>query len=108
MSDKPGLVPQEKLSMIRARIWGDTVFVDYATRWVKVHIMSDTSGDSTLEAREDFECDCMTRNVLPKHYHTDNGRFAENNFKQDCERKCNVLLDVVLLIINEMAFPNVL
>ena len=57
MSDKPGLVPQEKLSMIRARIWGDTVFVDYATRWVKVHIIQDTSGNSTLEAKEYFERD---------------------------------------------------
>ena len=49
--------------------------------------MQDTSGDSTLEAKESFERDCMTQNVLPKHYHDDNGRFAENNFKQDCESK---------------------
>ena len=54
MSDQPGLVPQEKCSMKRARIWGATVFVDYEARWVKVHIMQDTPGDSTLEPKEDF------------------------------------------------------
>ena len=29
----------------------------------------------------------MPRNFVPKHYHDDNGQFAENNFKEDCERK---------------------
>ena len=66
---------------------GGTVFVDYATRWVKLHLRQDTSGDSTLEAKEAFKLDCMTQNVLPNNYHADNGRFAENTFKQDCESK---------------------
>ena len=73
--------------MTQARIGGATVFVDYATRWVKVHIIQDASGDSTLEAKEAFEHDCMTRNVLPKHYHYDNGRLAESALKKDCESK---------------------
>ena len=54
LSAQPGLVPQEKGSMTRARIWGATVFVDYATRWFKVHPMQDKSGDSTLEEKEAF------------------------------------------------------
>ena len=33
---QPGLVPQEKGTMTRTRIWGATIFVDYATKWVKV------------------------------------------------------------------------
>ena len=45
--------------MTRARIWGATVFVDYASRWVKVHLMQDATGDFTLEAKNDFERDCM-------------------------------------------------
>ena len=57
--------------MTRARIWGATVFVDYASRWVKVHIMQDATGESTLESKNAFERDCMTRNVVPKHYHVD-------------------------------------
>ena len=55
MSAQPGLVPQEKSQMTRASIWGATVFVDYASRWVKVHLMKDATGDSTLEAKNAFE-----------------------------------------------------
>ena len=87
VSAQPGLVPQEKGQMTRARIWGATVFVDYASRWVKVHLIQDATGESTLEAKNDFERDCMTRNVVPKHYHADNGQFAENSFREDCVRK---------------------
>ena len=60
VSSQSILVPQENLSMERAHIWGDTVFVDYATRWVKEHLIQDTSGDFTLKAKEDFELDCTT------------------------------------------------
>ena len=49
--------------------------------------MQDATGDSTLEGKNAFERDCMTRNVVPQHYHADNGRFAENSFKEDCVRK---------------------
>ena len=87
VSAQPGLVPKEKGQMTRARIWGATVFVDYASRLVKIHIMIDETGESTLEAKNAFERDCMTRNVVPKHYHADNGRFTENSFKEDCVRK---------------------
>ena len=65
MLAQPGLVPHENGQMTRARIWGATIFVDYASRWVKVHLMQDATGDSTLEAKNAFEQDCMTRNVVP-------------------------------------------
>ena len=87
VSAQPGLVPQEKGQMNRSSIGGATVFVDYDSRWVKVHPMQDATGDSTLEAKNAFEQDCMTRNVVPKYYHADNGRFAENSSKEDCVRK---------------------
>ena len=67
VSDQRGIFSQEKVSMKKSLILRATVFEDYATCWVKVHIMQDTSGNSTLEAKEIFERDCMARNVLPKH-----------------------------------------
>ena len=90
MSAQPGIVTQEKGQTTRARIWGATVFVDYASHWVKVHLMQDATGDSTLEAKKAFERDCMTRNVVLKHYHTGNGRFVENSFKEDCVKKMQI------------------
>ena len=53
----------------------------------KVHLMQDTSGDYTLELKRYFEHDCMKQNVVPKHYHADNGQFSENTLKQDRESK---------------------
>ena len=41
------------------------VFVDRDLRLVKVHLMQDATGDSILEANNAFECDCMTRKVVP-------------------------------------------
>ena len=92
---QPGLVPQEKGQMTRARIWGATVFVDYSSRWVKVHLIQDATGDLTLEAKNAFERDCMTRNVVPKHYHADNGRFSEDSFKNDCVRKSSIIRMII-------------
>ena len=87
VSAQSGLVPQEKGSMTRSRIWGANAFVDDVTRWVKVHLIQYKSDYYTLEAKEAFGRDCMTRNVVPRHYHADSGLFAENTFKQDCESK---------------------
>ena len=39
VSAQPGLVPQEKGKLTRARIWGATVFIDYYSDKVKVHLM---------------------------------------------------------------------
>ena len=77
--------------MTRARIWGATVFVDYASSWVKVHLMQDETGDLTLGEKNAFERYCMTRNVVLKHYHADNGQFSENSFKEDCVSKMEKL-----------------
>ena len=91
VSAQPGLVPQEKGQLTRARVWGATVFVDYATKWIKVHLMTSLSGNETLEAKESFEHACASRGVEPKHFHADNGRFAEDTFTKDCKSKLQKL-----------------
>ena len=55
VSAQPGLVPQDKGQMTRARIWGCTVFVDYATSYVHVVLMRDLGIESTLAAKQEFE-----------------------------------------------------
>ena len=49
--------------------------------------MQDATADSTLEAKEAFENAAATRGVSIKHYHADNGRFAEPAFTSDCKEK---------------------
>ena len=54
ISAQPGLVPQAKDSLTRARFWAATVFTDCATGLVHVGLMSDESGDLTLEAKHNL------------------------------------------------------
>ena len=91
ISAQPGLVPQEKGKLTRARIWGATIFVDYATKWIKVCLLQSATGDATLEAKEAFEKECHIRGVKPRHFHADNGRFAEPTFVEDCKSKLQKL-----------------
>ena len=86
ISAQPGLVPQSKGLLTRARIWAATIYIDYVTGYVHVGLMQDQSGDSTLQSKHDFEHLCATRDVKVKHYHADNGRFAERSFTDDVKK----------------------
>ena len=48
--------------------------------------MRDLTGESTLAAKKEFEHRCAVRGIKVKHYHADNGRFAEPAFVKECER----------------------
>ena len=86
ISAQPGLIPQEKGCLTRGRIWACTIFVDYFTGYVFVDLMRDLTAESTLAAKKEFEHRCAVRGVKVKHYHADNGRFAEPAFVQECKR----------------------
>ena len=66
---------------------GGNFFINCATDWIKVCLMQDTSGDSTIEARNVFEQDAMAIGIHIKGYHADNGRYAEHSSKNDCANK---------------------
>ena len=86
ISAQPGLIPQEKGHLTRGRIWACTIFVDYFTGFVFVALMRDLTAESTLAAKKEFEHRCAVRGVKVRHYHADNGRFAEPAFVQECKR----------------------
>ena len=86
ISAQPGLVPQERGILTRARIWAASIFVDYSSGYIHVGLLGDQSGDSTLKSKHDFEHLAGTRNVDIKAYHADNGRFAEKTFMDDIKR----------------------
>ena len=67
ISAQPGLVPQEKGIMTRARIWAATVFIDYVTGYVNVGMMQDQSGEATLQAKHNFEHLSSKRDVNIEH-----------------------------------------
>ena len=87
VSAQPGLLPQAKGQLTRARVWGCTVFVDHATDYTCIVLMRDFTAESTMAAKYEFEQKCKVRGITVKRYHADNGRFAEPAFIKDCESK---------------------
>ena len=83
ISAQPGLVPQQRGIPTRVRIWAATVFICYAAGFVHVGLMTDQSGNATLECKHEFEHRCATRGVKVEAYHADNGIFEERSFIND-------------------------
>jgi hypothetical protein len=79
-SPVPGLVAHTKGNPTRDRSNCATIFVDHYSDVTFVHLQSTLSGDVTVEAKEAFERWSRGNNVRIKHYHSDNGRFAETKF----------------------------
>ena len=83
ISHQPGLVPQSAGKPTNQRITAATVFVDHFSDFVYVALMTDMSADSTLKAKQEFEAFCGQHDVRIRHYHADNGRFADDVFQDD-------------------------
>ncbi|KAL7524874.1 hypothetical protein ACHAXR_002639, partial [Thalassiosira sp. AJA248-18] len=62
------------------RLWGCTTFVDHVSDYVYVHLMRDMTLDETLLAKSAWEKVMAQAGRTVKHYHADNGRFADNGF----------------------------
>lgn len=92
VSAQPGLMPQDKGQMTRAWIWECTVFVDYTTSYVHVLLMRDLGIESTLAAKQKFEDKCTTKGIKVKHYHANNGQFANPAWKEGCTAKGQKLM----------------
>ena len=67
ISAQPGLIPQEKGSLTRARIWSCKLFVDYYTGYFFVALMRDLTAELTLAAKKEFEHRCAVRGIKVEH-----------------------------------------
>ena len=64
--------------------------------------MTSLSGDETLEAKESLEHACASRGVQPRHFHADNGQFAEETFTRDCKSKMQKFTFVELVFTTKI------
>jgi hypothetical protein len=87
-SPVPGMIAHIKGKPTIARYKVGTVFVDHFSDIMYVHFQKTSSEAETIEAKEAFERWSRSHGVNIKHYHADNGRFAENAFMQHVD-KCN-------------------
>ena len=86
-SPTPGFIGQVKGSLTRRRYQVTTVFVDHLSDATYVHHQLTTSGDETVEAKNAFETFASSHGVTVRHYHADNGRFAEHKFLNAVKQK---------------------
>ncbi len=83
ISAQPGLFPQSSGKLTNQRIKAVTVFIDHASDFSYVVLMTDCSGSETLRAKQEFESYAASVGVRISHYHADNGRFQESLFTDD-------------------------
>ena len=86
-SSLEGFVAQLKGKLTTRRYVGATVFRDHATGFMHVSLMTDFTGQATVDACKEFEACSRTMGVKVKHYHCDNGRFTDNQFLAHCKKR---------------------
>ena len=84
-STSPGLIAQLKGKLTQQRYKYATVFVDQFSGYTFVFLQRHLTSEETVQAKHAFERSSEQRRVRIKHYHPDNGCFADNAFIQDCK-----------------------
>jgi hypothetical protein len=84
-STKVGFFAQLKGALTKKRYRCCTIFVDNYSRQRYVHLQVDDTTKEMIKAKHAFEKYAAEHGVSIKHYHCNNGRFADNLFKQSCE-----------------------
>jgi hypothetical protein len=82
-SPLPGFVAQLKGKLTRKCYKAATVFVDHKSRLSYVHLQEGLTSKETVEAKHAFEAYARVFGINIRHYHADNGRFADNAFMKD-------------------------
>jgi hypothetical protein len=90
-SSTPGLIAQKKGIPTLLRNKYLTVIVDHYSRFTYIHLHTAITSEETVKAKHAFECVAQNAGVIVKHYHTDNGRFADKAFLSDLEAKGQTL-----------------
>ena len=85
-STSPGLIAQLKGRMTKARYHVATIFTDHHSDLSFVYLQRQATSEETVQAKQAFEKYARQCGVIVKHYHADNGRFADNAFIEACNQ----------------------
>jgi hypothetical protein len=81
-SPTPGLIAQLRGIPTTQRYTAATVYVDHYSRLSFVFPQKSTNAEETIESKAAFERYAAAQGVQIKHYHADNGVFADNKWRQ--------------------------
>ena len=91
-STSPGFIAQLKGTLTQQRYKYATVFVDQFSRYTFVYLQKRVTSQETVMDKHVFKRSAEQCGVKIKHYHADNGHFADNAFIQDCQTNRQSLL----------------
>jgi hypothetical protein len=91
-STQVGFIAQLKGKLTTQRYQYGTVFVDHFSRLRYVYFMTDQSSAQTLKAKQAYKQFASEQGIRICHYHCDNGRFADNAFRQHAEQQQQTLI----------------
>ena len=63
------------------RLWAATIFVEHSTSYMYTHLQRVQTLIESIEVKAAYERMAATFGIRVKKYHTDNGIFAEEGFK---------------------------
>jgi hypothetical protein len=87
VSTQVGFIAQLKGTLTKKRYTATTVFVDHYSQPKYIHLMTKLTSKETMDAKQAFEHFAKQHGVRILQYHCDNGRFADNAFKNSCSAK---------------------
>lgn len=91
VSSTPGLIAQMHGFLTREWYKVTTMFVDYFSGLSYVHFQQSLSAAETILAKLAFKHYAKSHGVLVKHYHADNGIFAEKDFVQQVHESWQII-----------------
>jgi len=86
-SSVPGFIAQLKGIPTIKRYMAATLFVDNFSGLSYLNLQQNLTSAETIKAKDAFEAYAKTYNVNIQHFHADNGRFADNAFRQSCQER---------------------
>jgi hypothetical protein len=84
ISTQVGFIAQLKGALTKKRYIAATVFINHYSRLQYIHLMTRLTSQETIDAKQAFEHFAKQHGVKILHYHCNNGRFADNDFKIAC------------------------
>ena len=85
VSSQPGLLAQLSGHLTRRRVTCATIFKDHFSDFIFCHLQCSSGHEETLSAKWSFERFARDCSVTISSYRADNGRFAEQAFRDECD-----------------------
>jgi hypothetical protein len=85
VSTHVGFFAQLKRGLTMKRYKAASIFVDHFSLLRFIHLMQDLSSEESVKAKRAFKQFAAEHGITIRHYHCNNGCFANNAFKQACQ-----------------------